>query len=213
MGCLPRVLEVPRVVDDTEVPRILWVKCATSVECKTIRMAVSTVKDNWAMLLKLCPEFYNHVCELIKLLGSSQRTWHDWVGLVPTLFMLISITVLMVTWILLMHVLQVVEHVIALKTSFLQKFTYIMHCYILDQNMGCLRVHSKYSLACHWLFYWPGMKDKIHWRVLWRRTRELGCFPVRMRVGLRQMSWALLINEDFRCLCFIWCSALKVLSM
>ena len=36
-----------------------------------------------------------------------------------------------------MHVLQVVEHVIALKTSFLQKFTYIMHCCILNQNMGC----------------------------------------------------------------------------
>ena len=58
-----------------------------------------------------------------------------------------------------MHALQVVEHVIALKTSFLQKFTYIMNCYILDQNMGCLRVHSKYSLACHWLFNWPGMEE------------------------------------------------------
>ena len=58
-----------------------------------------------------------------------------------------------------MHVLQVVEHVIALKTSFLQKFTYIMHWCILNQNMGCLRVHSKYSLACHWLFYWLGMKE------------------------------------------------------
>ena len=66
----------------------------------------------------------------------------------------------MVTLILLMHVLQVVEHVIALKTSFLQKFTYIMHCYILKQNMGCLRVHSKYSLACHWLFNWPGMEEQ-----------------------------------------------------
>ena len=43
-----------------------------------------------------------------------------------------------------MHVLQVVEHVIALKTSFPQKFTYIMHFCILNQNMGCLRVHSKY---------------------------------------------------------------------
>ena len=59
-----------------------------------------------------------------------------------------------------MHVLQVVEHVIALKTSFLQKFTYIMYCYILDQNMGCLRVHSKYSLAGHWLFNWPGMEEQ-----------------------------------------------------
>jgi len=33
---------------------------------------------------------------------------------------------------------------------------------ILLSLLGCLRVHSKYSLACHWLFYWPGMKDKIH---------------------------------------------------
>src|SRR3954465_6508214 len=59
-----------------------------------------------------------------------------------------------------MHVLQVVEHVIALKISFPQKFTYIMHYCSLNQNMGCLRVHSKYSLACHWLFYWPGMKEQ-----------------------------------------------------
>ena len=57
IGCLPRVLEVPRVVDDTEVPRILWVKCATSAECQTIRIAVSTVKDGWVVLLKLCPGF------------------------------------------------------------------------------------------------------------------------------------------------------------
>ena len=69
IGFLPRLHEVSRVVDDTEVPRILWVKCATSAECKTIRIAMSTVKDNWAMLLKLCPEFYNRVCELIKILG------------------------------------------------------------------------------------------------------------------------------------------------
>jgi len=74
IGCLPRVLEVSRVVDDTEVPRILWVKCATSAECKSIRIAVSTVKDSWVVLLKLCLEFYNRVCELIKLLESSQRT-------------------------------------------------------------------------------------------------------------------------------------------
>ena len=47
LGCLHRVLEVPRVVDDTEVPRILWVKCATSAECKTIRIVVSMIKDSW----------------------------------------------------------------------------------------------------------------------------------------------------------------------
>ena len=69
IGCLPRVLEVPRVVDDTEVPRILWVKCATSAECKTIRIAVSTVKDSWAVLLKLCPEFTNQCVRLDNYLG------------------------------------------------------------------------------------------------------------------------------------------------
>ena len=46
-----------------------------------------------------------------------------------------------------MHVLQVVEHVIVLKTSFLQKFTYIMYCYILDQNMGA----CEYIQITHWL--------------------------------------------------------------
>ena len=55
--CLPRVLEVPRVVDDTEVPRILWVKCATSAECKTIRIAASMVKDSWVTALGLRPMF------------------------------------------------------------------------------------------------------------------------------------------------------------
>ena len=62
IGCLSRVLEVPWVVDDTEVPWILWVKCATSAECKTIRIAMSMVKDSWAVLLKLRPKFSNHVC-------------------------------------------------------------------------------------------------------------------------------------------------------
>ena len=58
IGCLPRVLEVSRVVDDTEVPRILWVQCATSAECKTIRIAVSTVKDSWVTALGLRPLVY-----------------------------------------------------------------------------------------------------------------------------------------------------------
>ena len=75
IGCLPRVLEVPRVVDDTEVPRILRVKCATSAECQTIRIAVSTVKDSWVTALGLRPLVYKPVCVLDKweeLLGSSQ---------------------------------------------------------------------------------------------------------------------------------------------
>jgi hypothetical protein len=55
--CSPRVLEVPRVVADMGVPQILWVKCATSAECKTICIAVSMIKDSWVVLLKLCPSF------------------------------------------------------------------------------------------------------------------------------------------------------------
>ena len=69
----------------------------------------------------------------------------------------------MVTSILLMHVLQVVEHVIALKTSFLQNDLLIaISCIVVPcfQNTGCLRVRSKYSLACHWLFKWPGMEEE-----------------------------------------------------
>ena len=69
IGCLPRVVEVPRVVDDTEVPQILWVKCATFAESKTIRIAMSTVKDSWAVLLKLFPGFTNQCVCLDNYLG------------------------------------------------------------------------------------------------------------------------------------------------
>ena len=69
-GCLPRVLEVPRVVDDTEVPRILWVKCATSAECKTIRIAVSTVKDSWVTALELRPNVWE-TSECVWMSGKS----------------------------------------------------------------------------------------------------------------------------------------------
>ena len=69
IGCLPLVLEVSRGVDDTKVPRILWVQCATSTECKTIRIAMSTVKDGWAVLFKLCPEFTNQCVCLDNYLG------------------------------------------------------------------------------------------------------------------------------------------------
>ena len=84
IGCLPQVLEVSRVVDDTEVPRILWVKCATSAECKTIWIAMSTVKDSWAVLLKLRPELHKLVC-VFGWLGrttwvkSRDLTWLSWV--------------------------------------------------------------------------------------------------------------------------------------
>src|SRR3954470_523538 len=48
------------------------------------------------------------------------------------------------------------------KTSFPQKCQIaVVPCIIiLLSTLGCLRVHSKYSLACHWLFYWPDMKEQ-----------------------------------------------------
>ena len=57
-GCFPEYLRYCGIVGDTKASRILWVKCATSAECKTIRIDVSTVMDSWVVLLKLCPEFY-----------------------------------------------------------------------------------------------------------------------------------------------------------
>ena len=81
IGSLPRVLEVSRVMDDTEVPRILWVKCATSAECKTIRIAVSTVKDSWVTALGLPPLVYKLVCVgRTTWVKSKDLTWMSWVG-------------------------------------------------------------------------------------------------------------------------------------
>ena len=94
---------------------------------------------------------------------------------------------------------KVVEHVIALKTSFLQKFTYIMHCCILNQNMGCLRVHSKYSLACHWLFYWPGMKEHDIMKSTLVTNMRARTLPSQNAYRLRQMAWVQVIDEDFHC--------------
>ena len=71
IGCLPRVLEVSWVVDDTEVPRILWVKCATSAKCKTIRIVVSTVKDSWVTALGLRP----NVCETSECVWKSGKNY------------------------------------------------------------------------------------------------------------------------------------------
>ena len=83
IGCLPRVLEVPRVVDDMEVPRILWVKCATSAECKTIRIAVSTVKDSSVTALGIRPHVYKScVCVCVDKttwVKSRDLTWLSWV--------------------------------------------------------------------------------------------------------------------------------------
>ena len=161
---------------------------------------MSTVKDGWAVLLKLCPEFTNQCVCLDNYLGQVKGLDVIEMAWCPLYLCWYLWPVLMVTWILLMHVLQVVEHVIALKTSFLQKFTYIMHCCILNQKHGLLASTFKRT---HWLV--PGYllgqawKNRIWWRILRWRTCELGRFSVRMPVGLRQMAWVQVMDEDFRC--------------
>ena len=198
IGCLPRVLEVPRVVDDTEVPRILWVKCATSAECKTIRIAVSTVKDSWVTALGLRPLVYKLVCVgRTTWVKSKDLTWMSWVGA---------------------HSLYVDIYYLS---SWLPEFSWCMSYKLLNMSLhsklafcknlpiSCIVVSwTKTWVACeyiqstHWLatgyFIGQAWKSTI-WRVLRWRACELGRFPVRMPVGLRQMAWVQVIDEDFRC--------------
>ena len=68
--------------------------------------------------------------------------------------MLISVTCLRGYASLLMHKLDGRIFILALARLFINV---PLHCYHI---MGCLRVHSKYSLACHWLFNWPGMEEQ-----------------------------------------------------
>ena len=60
-GCLPWVCNIPLVMDDTEVPRVLWVNFVTSTECITIQIVMSMVKDSWLVLLKLCLDVFTNL--------------------------------------------------------------------------------------------------------------------------------------------------------
>ena len=81
-GCFPRVLEVLRDHGWPKASRILSVKCATSAECQTIRIAVSTVKDSWVTALGLRPHVYKPcVCvDKTTWVKSRDLTWLSWVG-------------------------------------------------------------------------------------------------------------------------------------
>ena len=64
-------------------------------------------------------------------------------------------------------------------------------------------VACEYIQSTHWLstsyFIGQAWKNRIWWRIFWWRTCELGHFLVRIPVGLRQMAWVQVIDEDFRC--------------
>ena len=64
-------------------------------------------------------------------------------------------------------------------------------------------VACEYIQSTHWLatgyFIGQAWNNGIWRRILRWRTCELGRFPVRMPVGLRQMAWVQVTDEDFRC--------------
>ena len=199
IGCLPRVLEVPRVVDDTEVPRILWVKCATSAECKTIWIAVSTVKDSWVTALGLRPLVYKPVCVgRTTWVKSKDLTWMSWVG-AHSLYVdicYLSSWLLEFSWCMSYKLLNMSLHS---KLAFQKNLP--ISCIVVSWTKTW--VACEYIQSTHWLatgyFIGQAWKNRIWWRILRWRTCELGRFPVRMPVGLRQMAWVQVIDEDFRC--------------
>ena len=64
-------------------------------------------------------------------------------------------------------------------------------------------VACEYIQSTHWLatgyFIGQAWKNMIWRRILRWRACKLGRFPVRMPVGLRQMAWVQVIDEDLCC--------------
>ena len=123
-----------------------------------------------------------------------------YVGLVPTLFMLISVTC--------PH--GYLNFPDACFASYWTCHNPTKLAFFKNLPMSCIVVSwAKTWVACeyiqctHWLAtgYLIGQawKNRMWWRTLRWRTCELGRFPVRMPVGLRQMAWVQVIDEDFRC--------------
>ena len=200
IGCLPRVLEVSRVVDDTEVPGILWVKCATSAQCKTIRIAVSTVKDSWVTTLGLRRHVYKpSVCvDKTTWVKSRDLTWLSWVGAHSIYVDICNLSswLLEFSWCMSYKLLNMSLHS---KLAFCKNLP--ISCIVVSWTKTW--VACEYIQSTHWLatryFIGQAWKNRIWWRILRWRTCELGRFPVRMPVGLRQMAWVQVVIEDFRC--------------
>ena len=76
--------------------------------------------------------------------------------------------------------------------------------------VACEYIQSTHWLATGYLIdqAWKNRSSRKSSLETNTRTRTLPS-----QNACRVMAWALLIDEDFRCLCFIWCSALKALSM
>ena len=159
IGCISRVLEVPRVVVDTKVPRILWVKCATSAECQTIRTAMSTVNDSWVVLLRLCP----YVSEKQHKLEMLMRITISWRLSCVKLLLNIDICNPLIHDHRCIINMTSIDHTCIRKTILLpigqhsDIITHMSFCY--HSWVACEYIQT-YSLACPWLFTWPGMEER-----------------------------------------------------
>ena len=131
--------------------------------------------------------------------------WHDdQVGLVSNSAYVdiynLFIRIPVLSWCILY---MLIDHVIALKISFLQT-TYLVlyHCIIVPcSNHGLLASTFKVLIGLPLVILLARHgRTGVRRRVLWRWTCELGHLPIRMPIGLRQMAWVLLIDEDFHCL-------------
>mgnify|MGYP005818130835 CR=1 FL=1 len=57
-----------------------------------------------------------------------------------------------------------------------------------------------YSLACHWLFYWPGMKEHDMMKNTSMANMRARTLPSQNACRVKADGMVLLIDEDFRCL-------------
>ena len=73
-----RIHLVWRDVADTMRFRMVWVKCATSAECKTIRIAGSSDIDSWkAVLGSMCKSFHFPKMEMLLMPYQRVGMWRN----------------------------------------------------------------------------------------------------------------------------------------
>ena len=149
-----------------------------------------------------------------ELLGSSQRTWHDWVGLMPTPFMLISVT----------SPYGYLNSYDAWFTSYWTCHSTTKLAFCKNLPMSCIVVSwAKTWVACeyiqstHWLATgyligqaWKNRSSKKSSLETNMRTRT---FPSQNACRVKADGMGSTYRRRFPLLKFIWYSALVALSM
>ena len=161
---------------------------------------MSTVKDSWVTALGLRPHVYKScVCvDKPTWVKSRDLTWLSWVGTHSIYVDICNLSswLLKFSWCMSYKLLNMSLHS---KLAF-RKNLPISYIFVPWTKTW---VACEYIQSTHWLatgyFIGQAWKNRILWRVSRWRTCELGRFPVRMPVGLRQMAWVQVVIEDFRC--------------